>query len=636
LGISLLYVECLPGQAGKERSRHSGSWESFASANYAPALAVGWGRLWVGGGGVRSYDPATGRWRSSYTEDGLPSNAVNDLAGDEEQGVLWVATSDGAARFDPASGSWTPFTFGSDPNLNHLESVAVQRRNPEPAVWFGSRSGTLIRIAASHLPPRLFPLPPGDPARWIRALAVDPRTGWLWCGTDSGVRTFDPAGERWRTITPQGWVNDVLLDAERREVWVATATDGVQRYDLDSCRRTSVTLPGRAGEALALARDRESLWVGTSEGLFRRSLPAGPWQRFQRKEGLPHPVVSALVTEASSGTVWAATGRGMARFDRRRQRWVSLGPPQQLVHNDINDMVLDSPGNTLWFGTDGGGVSGYRRDTGGWQTLDAEDGLPSNQVRSLEWQADARRLWIGTFAHGAAALPAGGQPLLQLHTAQGLPSDTVSAIAWDPARGQVWLGMWGSDGGLACYDLRTGMLRTFTWRDGLVHPSVTSLALDGGRWLWVGTGGGVSRFDRSTGAWRSFTMDDGLVNNAVLTVTVDPVQEAVWFTTENGMSRYDRRQDRWQSWNVADGLVAPVAISLALQGPRVWLGTEGFGVQCLDPQQGPLAHFTTADGLASNTVLSILVDPSQQELWFGTLGGGASRYRPSPENLPSP
>lgn len=631
LWTGLLYVGSLPLPA-KQQGPQPDRWKSFATANYAPALVVGRGRLWVGGGGVHSYDPSSGQWKHYFTEDGLISNAVHDLAVDEERGLLWVATSDGAARLDLETDAWTRFTFGTDPHLNHLEAVALQQQNQGSTVWFGGRGGALIQMADPQ--PRFFSLPPEDPARWIRALEVDPRTGWLWCGTEAGVRTFDPAGERWRTVTARGWVNDVLLLAERREVWIAT--DGVQCYGLDSSRRASVALPQGAEEALALARDQESLWVGTSQGLLRRPLPAGPWQRFQRQEGLPHAVVSALTIEASSGTLWAATGRGVAQFDRRWQRWASIGPPQRLGHNAVNDMVLDPRGHILWFGTDGGGVSGYWQDTGSWRTLASEDGLPSLQVRALEWQADARRLWIGTLAHGAAIFSAGGHPLLRLNTARGLPGDTVSAIAWDPARSQVWLGMWGSDGGLACYDLRTGTLRTFTWREGLVHPSVTSLALDGERWLWVGTGGGVSRLDRLTGSWRSFTMAEGLANNAVLTVAVDRTQEAVWFTTENGLSRYDQRQDRWQSWNVTEGLVAPVAISLALQGSRAWLGTEGFGVQCLDPQRGFLAHLTTADGLASNMVLSILVDPSRQEVWFGTLDGGASRYRPSPESTPEP
>lgn len=182
---------------------------------------------------------------------------------------------------------------------------------------------------------------------------------------------------------------------------------GPQCYDLDSSQKASIVLPLKAEEALGLARDRESLWVGTSRGVLRRPLSSGTWQRFRRKNGLPHPVVSALGADPSARTVWCATGRGLARFDQHRKRWMGIGPPQQLIHNAVNDMVLDAQGNTLWFGTDGGGISGYHRGTGSWQTITAEDGLPSDQVRSLEWQNVPRRLWARTLAHRVASFAPG-------------------------------------------------------------------------------------------------------------------------------------------------------------------------------------------------------------------------------------
>jgi ligand-binding sensor domain-containing protein len=41
---------------------------------------------------------------------------------------------------------------------------------------------------------------------------------------------------------------------------------------------------------------------------------------------------------------------------------------------------------------------------------------------------------------------------------------------------------------------------------------------------------------------------------------------------------------------------------------------------------GTWQTFTTQDGLADNDVLSIAVGPDAS-LWFGTWGGGVSRYR---------
>ena len=56
---------------------------------------------------------------------------------------------------------------------------------------------------------------------------------------------------------------------------------------------------------------------------------------------------------------------------------------------------------------------------------------------------------------------------------------------------------------------------------------------------------------------------------------------------------------------------------------NLWFGTDGGGVSRYDGKS--FTNFTTAQGLANNTVLSITEDKTGN-LWFGTAGGGVSRY----------
>ncbi|MHC1629628.1 MAG: two-component regulator propeller domain-containing protein [Methanoculleaceae archaeon] len=84
------------------------------------------------------------------------------------------------------------------------------------------------------------------------------------------------------------------------------------------------------------------------------------------------------------------------------------------------------------------------------------------------------------------------------------------------------------------------------------------------------------------------------------------------------------RQGVWQTFDVADGLPSPVVYSIGQDREgNLWYGTEGGGVSRYDGIQ--FTTFTTEDGLANNTVRSILAD-GQGHLWFGTEGGGVSRY----------
>ena len=56
---------------------------------------------------------------------------------------------------------------------------------------------------------------------------------------------------------------------------------------------------------------------------------------------------------------------------------------------------------------------------------------------------------------------------------------------------------------------------------------------------------------------------------------------------------------------------------------NLWFGTDGGGLSRYDGKS--FTNFTTAQGLAYNTVRSITQD-SKGDLWFGTDGGGVSRY----------
>ena len=55
---------------------------------------------------------------------------------------------------------------------------------------------------------------------------------------------------------------------------------------------------------------------------------------------------------------------------------------------------------------------------------------------------------------------------------------------------------------------------------------------------------------------------------------------------------------------------------------HIWFGTGGGGVSRYDGQS--FIHFTEKDGLSNNIVRTILED-NQGNLWFGSRGGGVSR-----------
>jgi ligand-binding sensor domain-containing protein len=81
----------------------------------------------------------------------------------------------------------------------------------------------------------------------------------------------------------------------------------------------------------------------------------------------------------------------------------------------------------------------------------------------------------------------------------------------------------------------------------------------------------------------------------------------------------------WEHYTVADGLPNDHIFAVAVQGPKVWIGTEN-GLACLDKETGAIRSWNEADGLPWHVVSSLAVDERTGDLWVGMFGGGLARF----------
>ncbi len=123
--------------------------------------------------------------------------------------------------------------------------------------------------------------------------------------------------------------------------------------------------------------------------------------------------------------------------------------------------------------------------------------------------------------------------------ADGLPNDHIFAVKADGQK--IWIG---TEGGLACYDKRTGKIRNWKEKDGLPWRVVSALDVNRKTGeLWIGLlGGGLARF--SGGRFDHFhQLNSGLVNDVVYGVAVE--NDNVWAATTAGASRYNTVTKKW-------------------------------------------------------------------------------------------
>jgi ligand-binding sensor domain-containing protein/signal transduction histidine kinase len=126
------------------------------------------GRLWLAledGGVARVDDPAAAvpRFLLYTTRQGLASNDVRCLTEDAE-GRLYLGTSKGIDRLDPANGRVEHFT-AADGLAGNVVDVAMRDRGGN--LWFGTPRG-LSRLVPTRRPPRS-----PAPAAWITGVRVE-------------------------------------------------------------------------------------------------------------------------------------------------------------------------------------------------------------------------------------------------------------------------------------------------------------------------------------------------------------------------------------------------------------------------------------------------------------------------------
>jgi ligand-binding sensor domain-containing protein len=120
--------------------------------------------------------------------------------------------------------------------------------------------------------------------------------------------------------------------------------------------------------------------------------------------------------------------------------------------------------------------------------------------------------------------------------------------------------------------------------------------------------------------WESFHREDGLPADKVYSIAVDG--DRIWAGTENGLALYE--SGKWTTLNVKDGLAYPAILSVALDPASgdLWLGTmKGLSHY----SGGRFENFTQFNsGLPNDVVFGVAVE--NQNVWTATTAGTA-RFR---------
>jgi ligand-binding sensor domain-containing protein/signal transduction histidine kinase len=528
--------------------------------------------------------------RSWQSQNGLPSETIQAFA-QTPDGFLWVGTSEGLVRFDGAH--FTVFSHDSTPALRE-NSVFCLLTGHDGRLWIGTEGGGLVEMRNGLF--RSYTAADGLTGGFVRVLFED-REGALWVATDEGL--FQMKGDKFgrvddRPEMPSNAFHGIAQDDLGR-IWAG----GARLYALLRGQPKEYPLDGTDSQNRVksiLKTQDGSVWVGTVSGLHRL-LPGR--ERFERVPGISGTV--RTLSNINGGELWAGTiGQGIfrIRFQSRSVKVTRFTTPSPLVSNTVLSIFADDSQN-LWIGTQVGMIRFSQTPVRvlllpeaadsdfGTVSLDTDGGLwaASNQVVHVE---------------GNRAIPYRFPGVGDAHARNLLRSRD----------GTLWIGTDGS----GIFRVSSNETTHYTTRQGLVNNFVRAIleARDGS--LWIATDAGVSHLDKS--GFHTLAMENGLVYFSTRSIVEDRNGD-IWIGTDGGLSHLRRGQP---IHDAATEALKNEKVWAAHEDPDggLWFGTRTHGLYRF--RDGLLTHYTTENGLASNSVYSILEDARKHFWMSGPLG----------------
>jgi len=291
----------------------------------------------------------------------------------------------------------------------------------------------------------------------------------------------------------------------------------------------------------------------------------------------------------------------------QRYNFVNYSVEEGLPQSQIYSIYEDTRGY-IWFGTFGGGLS--RFDGINFENYNEEQGLTCSFVRSI-YQAQNGNLLVGT-DEGLFILANDKFIRYYYPAIKGNPA--IRAIISDKQK-NIWVGT--VDNGLFKYS--NGVIKNYTDTNGLLSNSVSCLYCDKKGNIWVGQDNGFCKIEGEK--ITSYTKVGTGPFISVRCITEDKIGN-IWFASYvNGAAVYDGTTFR--KYTFRDGLASNTVFSvLCDEKENVWFGTA-MGLSRL--KDNSFKTITAAEGLCSNVIVTILED-ADKNLWFGSSGGGVSRF----------
>jgi diguanylate cyclase (GGDEF)-like protein/PAS domain S-box-containing protein len=310
--------------------------------------------------GVYSYSYVTDKLSAEYS---LPDKMID--SGDFVrthlllQGILFIGTTDGL--YGVVRGNSTPFLIShvqSDATTIDNLNVKMLYADNQDTLWIGTVEG-LFSLPLSHTIEFILGTRPTPEAK----LLIEKRNIWglagfnndlFYLATDKGLYSYQTKSKQLqhillptdsRDFIASDVLKNLVIDSNNN-LWLGSESDGAIYWSPRTSLFNNVynTKGGRVNKILShnyiwsiYQQDKDSLWVGTRNGLNLFNLSDGTTQSFLVSSDEKAQYSSSTIINIEAGKdnqLWLNTGGGVLRFDGK------TGKTYPLKINSIDDDVI--------------------------------------------------------------------------------------------------------------------------------------------------------------------------------------------------------------------------------------------------------------------------------------------------------
>ena len=448
-------------------------------------------------------------------------------------------------------------------------------------------------------------------------------SGYIWLGTNEGLFKFDGVNFEQFTQEDSLYSNQIsAIGKAQKGFWVGHESGEITYFDGENFRKINPE-SGFSKQQISHIFERDKvLWFATmGEGVYYyKGEKRKRMYNLNTDDGLLDNYVYKILP-APSGLFYMATDRGISVYDPEKNEFIDkINSKDGLPDNLVKDLEIEE--DILWVAMEDRGICKYDINN---KKVTPITGWQFGAINDFE-KYEQNKFWVSTKRNGLIKAQINKNHELSItgiDKKHGLPSKRLNTLFLD-LEGNLWIG---TKHGLAIN--RNNQIEFFNASTDFDIKNVFSLTKDKNGKFWIASQDGLHTFfKKSNGNYhlKKWFTGPAYENIAFVSVCQDQ-RNYIWVGTYGfGVFKINPDNGNFKQYKKEDGLSNNNIIHITCHKNNIYFATLGGGVSKLELQKDGHAFSTisTSNGLKSDYVYATMYD-SQNRLWIATDGGGIAK-----------